>query len=275
MVSLGDFIIYAYFFSDYYRLSAIFGVSYGMYLKLLFSAIASFVGFAAAILILVRSRKRSTSKLIVISLSIATLAGGVATLAVAIASYVYITNYSIFTIIPSITLTLYRVQFALIPVIVLFFWIFFSQLIRVRRAIVYAVVAISLVILFWNLVIANITAEEVQLTLSVNMDLLSSLITLVYWLVVFMILSISFFYYASKQKDERRITGAILGTAGIAAVMVQVSNLFAFLFSSPILEASIWVFAAAAFALMYFGLIPPKFLLPKEPKPKPKRTKRK
>ncbi|MEM3526429.1 MAG: hypothetical protein QXV37_03355, partial [Candidatus Jordarchaeaceae archaeon] len=116
--------------------------------------------------------------------------------------------------------------------------------------------------------IASITAEEVQLMLSVNMSLAFSLITLIYWLGTFIIISLSFFYYASKQKDERRIMGAILGTAGISAIMVQVSNLFALLLNNAVLEASVWIFAALAFTLMYFGLLPPKSLYQKKQREK-------
>lgn len=261
MVSLGDLIIYSYFFSDL-RLSYFFGVSYGMYVKLYFSAIASFAAFAAAILILIRSRNKPASKLTVLSLSTATLAGGISTIAVAIASYFYINTPSLFTSIPDITLMLYRVHFVSVPIIGLTFWLFFSQLIKVRKSVVYLVVPISLIVIFLNS-IATITAKEVQLMLSVNMDLVYSLITLVYWLGTFIIITVSFFYYASKQKDERRIMGAILGIAGISAIMVQVSNLFALLLSNTILEASVWIFAAAAFILMYAGFLPPKRLLPK------------
>ncbi|WXG39891.1 MAG: hypothetical protein WED07_03540 [Candidatus Freyarchaeum deiterrae] len=270
MVSLGEFIIYAYFFSDYYRLSAVFGVSIGMYIRLCFSAIASIAGFSVAIIASVRTRKKIANKLLVTSIIIATLAGGIAALSVAIASYFYITYPSFFTFIPETTLILNRVSFVSIPIIGLFFWIFFSQLIGIRRAVIYGAVVISSVILFLNS-IATITAEEVQLMLYVNMGLIFSFVTLSYWLVTFIIISISFFYYASKQKGERRIMGAILGTAGIAAVMILVSQALAFLFSNAILSESVWIFAAAAFTLMHLGSLPLRSLLTKEPK----RTKRK
>jgi hypothetical protein len=266
MVSLGEFIIYAYFFGNVFRLSSVFGVPYGMYIRLYFSAIASLAGFSVAIATLVRTRKRVTNKIIIIGIFVATLAGGIAALSVAIASYFYITYPSFFTFIPETTLILNRVTFASIPIIGLFFWIFFSQLIRIRRAVIYGAVVISLVILFWNLVIANITANEVQLMLYVNMDLLSSLITLIYWLVTFIIISVSFFYYASKQKDERRVMGTILGTAAIAAIMIVVSQSLAFLFTNTILSESVWIFAAAAFMLMHLGSMPLRGQSSKEPK---------
>jgi len=261
------YMIYAYFFNEVFRLSYVFGVSYGMYVKLYFSAIASFAAFAAAILILVKSRNKPTGKLTVLFLSIAAFAGGITTLAVATASYFYITYPSLFTFIPETTRMFYRVHFVTVPLVGLFFWLFFSQLLRVKRAVIYLVVTVSLIVVFLNS-IATITAEEVQLMLSVNMNLVFSLITLSYWLGTFIIITLSFFYYASKQKDERRIMGAILGTAGISAIMVQVSNIFALLLSNTVLEASVWIFAAAAFTLMYFGLLPPKRLLPKGTKGK-------
>ncbi len=254
--------IYAYFFNDVFRLSAVFGVSSGMYVKLYFSAIASFVALLATVLLLAKSRKQPAGMQTFLYLSTATFAGSVSTLAVAIASYFYITNPSFFTFIPGITMILYRIHFVSIPIIVLFFWLFFSQLIRIKRVFVYLVVVISLIVLVVNS-ISILTAEEIQLMLSVNMDMASSLITLVLWLGTFLIIAFSFYYYASKQKDERRIMGALLGTAAISAIMVQVSNMFALLLSNMFLEASVWIFAALAFTLMYFGLLPPKRLLPK------------
>lgn len=261
------YMVYTYFFNDVFRLSCVFGVSYGMYVKLYFSAIASIVAFAAAILILFKSRNKPTGKLTVLSLSMAAFAGGISTLAVAIASYFYINYSSIFTFIPETTQMLYRVHFVTVALVGLFFWLFFSQLIRVKREGVYLAILTSLIVAFLSS-IAPITAAEVQLMLSVNMDLVYSLITLIYWLGTFIIISLSFFYYASKQKDERRIMGAIMGTAGISAIMVQVSNLFALLLTNMILEASVWIFAAVAFTLMYFGLLPPKRLLQKGTKRK-------
>lgn len=262
MLSLEQFMIYGYFFNDVFRLSAIFGVSSGMYLKLYFSAIASFVAFFVSILLLAKSRKQPAGKQTFLYLSTATLAGGFSTLAVAAASYFYINNPSFFTFIPETILILYRIHFISIPIIVLFFWLFFSQLIRIKRVFVYLVVVISLIVIVVNS-ISILTAEEVQLMLSVNMDMASSLITLVLWLGTFLIIAISFYYYSSRQKDERRIMGALLGTAAISAIMVQVSNIFALILSNTILEASVWIFAALAFTLMYFGLLPPKRLLPK------------
>ena len=49
--------------------------------------------------------------------------------------------------------------------------------------------------------------------------------------------------------------GVLLGTAGIAAVMVQATKLFVLL-SNTVLEASVWIFAAALFPLVYFVLLP-------------------
>lgn len=266
-----EFIIYiicAYLFNDVFRLSYVFGVSYGMYVKLYFSAIASLAAFAAAILILVKSRNKPTGKLTGLSLSIAAFAGGTSTLAVTIASYSYITYPSPFTFVPETVLMLYRIHFAAVPITGLFFWLFFSQLLQVKKEVIYLAVTVSLIVIFLDAVFATVTAEEVQAMLSVNMNLVFSLITLIYWLGTFIIISLSFFYYASKQKDERRIMGALLGIAGISAIMVQVSNLFALLLSNMILEASVWIFAAIAFTLMYFGLLPPKRLLPKGAKGK-------
>ncbi|MEM2136236.1 MAG: hypothetical protein Q6366_001630 [Candidatus Freyarchaeota archaeon] len=263
MLSLEQFIIYAYFFSDFYRLSAVFGVSSGMYAKLYFSALASLVAFLVSASLFIKSRKQPPGKKTFVLLSIATFVGGLSTLSVAVASYFYITTPSLFTFVPTATLVMYRIHFISIPLILVFFWLFFSQLIRVRRVIIYVFITIFLIVLILNS-ITTITAEEVQLTLSVNMDLVASLVTLVTWLVAFFIIALSFYYYASKQKDERRIMGLILGTAAVSAIMVQVSNLFALLLSNAVLEASVWLFAALAFTLMYFGLLPPKRLLPKQ-----------
>ncbi|MGQ9721465.1 MAG: hypothetical protein ACUVXA_09120 [Candidatus Jordarchaeum sp.] len=257
MVSLDQFIIYAYIFNDFFRLSAVFGFSSGMYVKLYFSAIASFIAFLASILLLAKSRKQPAGMQTFLLLSAATFAGGISTLTVAIASYSYIITPSLFTSIPATTFILYRIHFASIPMILLFFWLFFSQLIRIRKVFVYLVTIISLLVLVVNSV-TTITAEEVQLVLSVNMDMVPSLLTLILWLGAFIIIAISFYYYASKQKDERRIMGSLLGTAAVSAIMVQVSNIFALLLNNTILEAGVWIFAALAFTLMYFGLLPPK-----------------
>ncbi len=262
MFSLEQFIVYAYLFNDFFRLSLVLGVSSGMYVKLFFSAIASFVAFLASFLLLAKSRKQPESIQTFLYLSIATFAGGVSTLAVTVASYFYIANPYFLTNYPQIILNLYRIHFVSTPLIVLFFWLFFSQLIRIKKALVYLVVAISLIVTVVNL-LSPITGEEVQLVLSVNMAITSSLLTLALWLGAFILIGISFYYYASKQKDERRIMGAIMGTAAVSAIMVQVSNMLALLLSNTILEASVWIFAAAAFTLMYFGLLPPKRLLPK------------
>lgn len=261
------YVICAYFFNDVFRLSCVFGVSYGMYVKFYFSAFASVVAFLAAILIFVKSWSKPTGKFTFLSLSMAAFAGGISTFSVAIASYLYIMYPSIFTFVPEATLIFYRIHFVTVAIIGLFFWLFFSQLLLVKRNFVYLFVLVSLVVAFLNS-IAPITAEEVQLMLSVNMNLAFSLITVIYWLGTFTIISLAFFYYASKQRDERRIMGAILGVAGISAIMVQISNLFALVLSNTVLEASVWIFAATAFILMYFGLLPPKSLLPKETKRK-------
>jgi len=75
---------------------------------------------------------------------------------------------------------------------------------------------------------------------------------------VFLSIAISFYYYATKQEGERRLMGFLAGTAALFAVMIRVTNLFAFIFGNPVLEASVWICAAAAFILMYFALLPPE-----------------
>ena len=259
MSLLAQFIVYAFLFSDVFRLSAVFGVSSQMHAKLYFSALASVVAFTVAFLLLVKSRSKPPGTRTFLYLSTAAFAGGVSTVTPAIASYLYITYPSIF--FTDITFVLYRIHFVSLPLIVLFFWLFFAQITMLKRSIVYFIAAASVLVTFLNL-IAPITQEEVQLTLSVNMDIAFSLILLALWIGVFLSIAISFYYYATKQEGERRLMGFLAGTAALFAVMIQVTNLFAFIFGNPVLEASVWICAAAAFILMYFALLPPKRLIP-------------
>ena len=260
MVSLEEFIIYAYIFNDVFRLSFVFGVSSGMYFKLYFAAIASVVSFVVFSLILVKSRK-AEDRLTYIYVALGTLVAGVAILAVAIASYFYINCPSIFTFIPETTGILYRILYILFPLIGLFFWLFFSRLIQIRRVVVYIFVIFSLVILFVNTISTTITVSEVQLVSSVSIGLVVELIGLIYWLSVFLVISFSFYHFAAKQKGELRIKGLLFGTAGIAGIMVQLSAVFSLISNTMILQESSWIFAVAVFILMYFGLFPPKRLL--------------
>nr|MDO8081237.1 hypothetical protein [Candidatus Freyarchaeota archaeon] len=262
MFSLAEFIIYAYFFNDVFRLSAVFGVSSGMYTKLYLTAIASFVGFVVAALILVKSLKKTEGKLTYLYLFAAALTGGFTTLVVTIASYIYITCPSLFVFIPETISILYRIEYVLIPIIALFFWLFFAQLIQIKRAVVYTFVIFCLIALFMNL-IGNITMVEEQLRLSVYPSLITSLITMINWISVFLIFAVSFYHYATKQKGELRVKALLFGTGGVSATLQQVTLLLGTLFHTELLKDIIWVFAIITFASMYFGLFPPKRLLPK------------
>ncbi len=263
MFSLEQFIIYAYFFNGFFRLSFVFGVSSGMYVKFYFLALAAIVSFVLAGLILVKTLKTPGDKQTSLLLFAAIFSGAVSMLDMTIATYFYITSPSIFTFIPETMLILYRVFYVAFPLAALFFWLFFSRLVQVNRVIVYFFVIFALVVVFMNLIFATITAEEVQLVLSTSIDLVFEVILLIYWLSVASIITLSFYHYAAKQKGELRTKGLLFGTAGLSVLMAEVIGVIAIFSSNMILQESMWIVTAASFIFMYLGLFTPKLLLPK------------